>query len=216
MHWVYYFGRIAIRVAVFPFAGWEIKGRENVPREKPVLIIANHLHLADPPVLAASIPVKCVFMAKQELWQHWWPRFWVENFGAFPIRRGMNDIRAFRIAERWLGEGFSLVIFPEGARSNTGALKKARPGAALIAMRLGIPVLPVGISGTEKLNHLGRCLIRRPCITVNIGRPFHPPPYRTRPTRNELEEFTEEMMRRIASLLPPQYRGVYDDDATGN
>jgi 1-acyl-sn-glycerol-3-phosphate acyltransferase len=106
MHWVYYFGRVLIRILVFPFAGWEIKGRENVPAPGPVLIVCNHLHLADPPIVAASIPLKCVFMAKADLWHNKWSRFWVENFGAFPVKRGGVDREAIRQAEDWLKKAF--------------------------------------------------------------------------------------------------------------
>ncbi len=81
MHWVYYFGRGIIRGLVFPFATWKVKGRENITSAGPYLIVCNHLHITDPPIVAASLPLKCVFMAKEELWHSGWSRFWVKNFG---------------------------------------------------------------------------------------------------------------------------------------
>jgi 1-acyl-sn-glycerol-3-phosphate acyltransferase len=123
MHWVYYFGRGLIRVLVSTVGGWEVKGRENIPEHGPVLIVSNHLHIADPPIIAASIPLKCVLMAKEELWHDAWSRFWVSHFGAFPVRRGGVDIEAFRQAEYWLKRGFSLIMFPEGGRSKTGQIQ---------------------------------------------------------------------------------------------
>jgi 1-acyl-sn-glycerol-3-phosphate acyltransferase len=209
MHWVYYFGRVLIRILVFPWASWHIKGRENVPECGPLLIVCNHLHMADPPIVAASIKLKSVFMAKEELFRHWWPRFWVGNFGAFPVRRGGVDREALRLAEHWLKQGVSLIMFPEGTRSQTTRMQPALPGAALIASRLGIPVLPVGITGTDKLRNLKWCVQHRPRITVTIGKPFNPPPADGKLTREQRNQLMNNIMRKIAALLPPEYRGVY-------
>jgi 1-acyl-sn-glycerol-3-phosphate acyltransferase len=208
MHWVYYFGRIIIRVLVFPVASWEVKGRENVPAQGPVLVVCNHLHLADPPIVAASIKLKSVFMAKEELFQTRWSRFWVQNFGAFPVRRRVADRNALKQAEHWLEQGVSLVMFPEGKRSSTGQLEPALPGSALIASRLGVPILPVAITGTEKLMK-PNWWRHRPRIAVSIGQPFRLPPANGRLTREELSRLTGIIMGQIGRLLPSSYRGVY-------
>lgn len=208
MHWVYYFGRVLIRIVVFPFASWQVKGRESIP-DGPLLIICNHLHLADPPIVAASIKLKSVFMAKEELFQQWWSRFWVSNFGAFPVRRGRVDREALRQAENWVKKGVSIIMFPEGTRSKNARMQAALPGSVLIASRLGIPVLPVSITGTEKLRHLKWCLWHRPMITVNIGQPFRLPPTDGKLTRETRYQLTNFLMERIAGLLPPEYHGVY-------
>jgi 1-acyl-sn-glycerol-3-phosphate acyltransferase len=208
MHWVYYFGRGLIRTALFLIARWEVKGRENVPEGGPMLIVSNHLHIADPPIVAASIPLRLVFMAKEELWESRWSRFWVENFGAFPVRRGGLERGTLRAAEEWIKRGVSVVIFPEGGRSPSASLRSALPGAALMARRLKVPILPVGISGTDKFNHMWWALRHRPRVTVTIGRPFSSP-MDGKPTREQRQETMEHIMKNIAALLPPQYRGVY-------
>jgi 1-acyl-sn-glycerol-3-phosphate acyltransferase len=209
MHWVYYFGRVLIRLLVFPVGNWHIKGKENVPASGPLLIVCNHLHLADPPIVAASIPLKCVFMAKEDLWQNGWSRFWVENFGSFPVRRNGIDRKALHTAEYWLKRGVSLIMFPEGARSKDARLQPALPGAALIASRLGIPVLPVSINGTEKLKNLKWCVFHRPTITVTIGKPFIPPFGDGKLTREQRYKLMNDIMMKIAALLPPEYHGAY-------
>ena len=209
MHWVYYFGRVLIRILAFPVASWEVKGRENVPEQGPVLIVCNHLHVADPPIIAASIKLKAVFMAKEELFLQRWSRFWVGHFGAFPVRRSGGDREAFRQAEHWLKRGVSLIMFPEGRRSGNAQLIAALPGAALIASRTGVPILPVGITGTEKLYNLKWCFFHHPKITVNIGQPFNPPATDGKLTRAELYQLTDSIMGHIAGLLPPEYHGVY-------
>jgi 1-acyl-sn-glycerol-3-phosphate acyltransferase len=208
MHWVYYFGRIIIRIAVFPFARWEVKGKENLPAKGPLLIVANHLYLGDPPILAASLPLRTVFMAKEEVFRDAWSRFWVQNFGAFPVRRGGLDREAIRRAEAWLKDGVSVIMFPEGERSRSEKLKTALDGAALIASRMDVPILPVGIAGTEKLKKL-RLRWPRPKITITIGSPFRLPPGDGNLTKEARRRLTDEIMGHIAALLPPEYHGVY-------
>lgn len=209
MHWVYYFGRVLIRIIVFPFASWQVMGRENVPDRGPLLILCNHLHIADPPIVAASIKLKTVFMAKEEVFQQRWSRFWIKNFGAFPVRRGVMDREALRQAEHWIRQGVSLIMFPEGKRSSTGRMQAALPGVTLIASRMGVPILPVSITGTDKLRHLKWCLRHRPTVTVTIGQPFYPPEPDGKLTRERRTQLTKSIMEQIAVLLPPEYRGVY-------
>jgi 1-acyl-sn-glycerol-3-phosphate acyltransferase len=209
MHWVYYFGRILIRVLAFFVASWRIEGRGNIPERGPVLIVCNHLHLADPPIVAASIPLKCVFMAKDDLWQSKWSRFWVEHFGAFPVRRGGVDREAIRHAENWTNRGVSIIMFPEGTRSKNARMQAGLPGSALLASRLGIPILPVSISGTEKLKNLKWCVLHHPKITVTIGHPFRLPPSDGKLTKEVRYQLTTSIMEQIAGLLPSEYHGVY-------
>jgi 1-acyl-sn-glycerol-3-phosphate acyltransferase len=214
MHWVYYFGRVVIHILVFPFANWSVKGRENIPGKGPFLIVCNHLSLADPPTVAASIPLKCFFMAKEELFRDRWSRFWVENFGAIPVSRGGVDRKAIQRVEESLKKGISVIIFPEGGRSKTLQLQPALPGAALIASRTGVPILPVSITGTEKLKNMRLkpllwCVFHRPMITVNIGRPFQPGPADAGPPKEKRHVLMNSIMGEIAALLPPEYRGVY-------
>ena len=209
MHWVYYFGRGLIRVLAFPFGGWKVSGRENVPASGPFLVVSNHLHLADPPIIAASFPLKCVLMAKADLWESGWSRFWVSNFGAFPVRRGGVDRNAIHQAEKWIKRGVSVIMFPEGTRSPDGTMKPALPGAVLIATRLNIPIIPVGIKGSDKLRNLKRAFWHHPMIRVRIGKPFTLPPFGGKLTREKRQELTRIMMEHVAELLPPEYRGVY-------
>lgn len=216
MHWVYYFGRFLIRILAIPFFRWVVKGKKNIPQKGPVLFCCNHLHIADPPVVASCIPLKAVFMAKEDLWHDKWNRYWVENFGAFPVRRDAFDREAIKQAEAWLQKGISLIMFPEGERSKTLQLKRALPGAALIALRTGVPVVPVAISGTEYIRNLKWAFFHHPKITVAFGRLLTPPAANGKPTREQRNEFCDAIMYEIAALLPPKYRGVYDGDKTGH
>ncbi len=208
MHWIYYLGRGLTRLLLLLLTNWQVKGRENIPDRGPLLIVCNHLNVADPPIVAVSVRLKVVFMAKEELFRQRWSRFWVQNFGAFPVHRGALDREAFRQAEYWIKQGLSLIMFPEGKRSNTNQMQPAFPGSALIASRLGVPVLPVSISGTEKIGELNWWL-RRPRITVNIGEPYRLTLADGKLTRVELTRLTNSIMEHIAELLPPEYQGAY-------
>lgn len=187
---------------------WRVKGRENVPSQGPLLVVANHLHLADPPIIAVSLGRKTIFMAKEELFQSRFSRYFIGSFGAFPIHRGQLDRKALRQAKRVLDEGLALVMFPEGTRSKNMRLQPAFPGSALIALRNDTPILPVGISGTERIKGT-TWLFRRPQLTINIGRPFRLPPVDGKLSKTELTELTNLMMERIEELLPAEYRGNF-------
>ena len=213
MHWVYYFGRGLIRFITYPFMFWKVKGKENLP-PGPVIIVSNHLHISDPPYVAASIPKKAVFMAKEELFLNKWSRFWVENFGAFPVRRKVFGRDSIRTAEEWLAKDVSLIMFPEGARSKTASMNRAFTGAALIALHTGLPVVPVGITGSENVSRLTYSFFHHPTIHVVIGKPLLPPPCGGIPTKKQREEFCDAIMYKIAELLPPSYRGVYGGKQT--
>ena len=208
MHWFYYTGRFLTQVVLHLLTNWQVTGRKNVPVHEPLLIVANHLNLADPPLIAVSVNRKTVFMAKEELFRKTLPHYFVRHFGAFPVYRGRLDRDAFRQAEHWLERDFALVMFPEGMRSRDARLQPAFPGSVLIAARLGVPILPVGIAGTEQIK--GKFWwLRRPRVTVNIGRVFTLPPTGGKLTREERAQLADYIMQHIAELLPPEYRGDY-------
>lgn len=208
MNWAYYAGKFLTRMLLFLLAHWRVRGRENMPEQGPLLIVANHINLADPPILAVSIRRKAAFMAKEELFRSRFSRFLMRNFGAFPVRRGQLDRGALRRAEQLLAQGSVLIMFPEGQRSKNAQLQPAFAGSALVAVRSDVPILPVGITGTEKIKGRG-WLFRRPRITVNIGHPFYLPAVNGKLTRAELAQLTNFMMEHIAELLPPEYRENY-------
>jgi 1-acyl-sn-glycerol-3-phosphate acyltransferase len=206
--WFYYIAR-GLLIGLFKLlTRWQVKGRENVPREGPVLVVANHLNLADPPLLGVSLDRTVIFMAKEELFRSRFTAYFLGGFGSFPVHRGKLDRQALRSSQQVLADGLALAMFPEASRSRSARLKAAMPGSALIACHSGVPILPVGIIGTEQLRGVG-WLFRRPRVTINIGRPFSLPPVEGKLTREKLVEYTDLIMRRIAELLPPQYHGVY-------
>ena len=212
MSWFYYFGRVLIRILLILLTRRQVKGRENIPSQGSLLIVANHINLIDPPLLSISLNRKMIFMAKEELFRSRFSSYFVGSFGAFPVHRGQVDRNALRQAQSVLADGVALVMFPEAARSKNAQLSPAFPGSALIAVRSGAPILPLGITGTEKIKGAAWWL-HRPRITINIGRPFHLPSVNGKVSRVELAELTNYIMERIAELLPVEYQGNYADKA---
>ena len=215
MPWFYYVARVLVRMLFSLLTRWQIKGRENVPRQGPVLVVANHLNLTDPPLLGVSLGREVIFMAKEELFRSRFSAYFIGSFGSFPVHRGRLDREAIRQAQQVLADGVVLVMFPEATRSKSAQLQPAFPGSALIAMHHVVPILPVGISGTEKIKGLS-WILRRPRITVNIGQPFYLPQADSKLTKAKLAEHTDFIMRRIAELLPPEYRGNYTGKETAS
>ena len=208
MHWIYYGGKFLTRVAMSLFTRCEVRGRANVPNKGPLLIAVNHLNLADPPIVGVSVGREAMFLAKEELFQSKLTGYVVRSCGAFPVRRGGMNKEALRRSTQLLAQGMALIMFPEGRRSRSAQLESAFSGAALIAAHNGAPILPIGITGTEKIKGLTWWL-RRPKITVNIGCPFSLPLVNGKLTRVELTRLTHSIMEHIAELLPAEYRGDY-------
>jgi len=206
----YYLERLLAKLLLRLLTRRELRGSDNVPNEGPLIVVANHLSMADPPILSAILHRRIVYMAKEESFRHPIQGPLVRGFGAFPVRRGRLDRRALRSAEQVLSEGLALGMFPEGTRSRTAQLQLGHPGTALIALRSGAPLLPVALTGTEKV--LGpRLLFGRVRITVSVGKPFSLPPVDGRLTKAQLASATEVIMARVAELLPESYKGVYGD-----
>jgi len=207
----------AVRLGVAGLTRVRIEGAvDQIPRTGPVIIAANHSSNLDVPVLGSSLMPKLgrrlQWLGKKELFD--WPIVgWVaRNGGVHAIDRSTADIDAFRLATRILEEGHALFVFPEGTRSRDGALGEGRDGVAVLALRTGAPIVPVGVTGSyerwprgQKLPHPGGR------VTVRVGLPFRVqdlvPPGTDRRTAKGLA--TDLIMRRIAELLPERQRGRY-------
>jgi 1-acyl-sn-glycerol-3-phosphate acyltransferase len=204
----------AIALAVLrPLLSLRLIGVESVPQDGPLLVASNHLSNADPIILEAAFPRPLFFLGKAELFHNPFFRWVLRRFGGIPLERGTADRAAIRRARAVLEQGIALGIYPEGARSKTAALVKGLPGAGLIALQSGSPVLPVAIYGTEFFPVNGEIPPRRPKglprgVTVRFGSPIHIPE-RVDGKRVTAEEATHLIMLRIADLLPERYHGIY-------
>ena len=180
-----------------------------MPKRGSVLIAANHLSAMDPPIVGVELGRSVIFMAKEELFRSRLGAYFMSRLGAFPVHRGRMDREALRLAEDVLSRNKAFAMFPEGHRRGIeGYQPQGFFGAALIADRSNVPILPVGISGTEKIKGW-KWIIKRPRVVVNIGIPFRLAPVTGKSRRDTLTEYTAVIMDHIASLLPDEYRGQY-------
>jgi 1-acyl-sn-glycerol-3-phosphate acyltransferase len=188
----------------------EVRGLENCPPGGPLIVALNHLAHLDPPLVMATLPYELEAVALADLYQVPVTGQLLRLYGTIPVRRDEFDREVIRRSLEVLAEGRVLALAPEARMSVTGALEKARDGAAWLAVRSHAPILPVAITGTEKAYTAWRQR-RRPRLSVTVGPVYVPPEIEgvgaTR--RGQLARITDEVMRRIAAMLPPEYRGVY-------
>jgi len=190
-----------------------------IPREGPVILAANHISNADPVLVGAWLTPRLArrihWLGKKEMFD--WPivGFVARNGGIVPVDRGAADVDAFRMASRVLEAGEVLMVFPEGTRSPTAELQPPKDGLAMLALRSGATIVPIGISNTDRFWPKGRP-IPRPGghVTMRVGEPFKIadllPPELDRKSAKRLA--TTLVMRRIAALLDPRHRGPYAAD----
>jgi len=191
---------------------WKAEGRDNVPLTGPLILVANHVHVLDPIFLAFSLPRWINFVAKEELFRSPFLRPWLRWAGSLSIQREgtvREKQQILKSARNALEEGLILGMFPEGGRSRDGKLRKGKPGSAVIASKTNVPLLPVGIVGTDRINGIS-WLWKRPRIVVNIGKPFKLPPTSDKISKSQMQLLTTQLLGEIAALLPPEYQGAYE------
>ncbi len=150
---IYKFFHVLFSLYFKLFFRWRFYGLENLPSEGPFIICANHTSWFDPPLVGCMVPInrRVCFMAKEELFDVFFLGPVIKRMGAFPVRRDTADRRSIRTALKLLQEGNILGLFPEGTRSRSGELGEPFHGPAMIALKSGIPVLPVAIKWPSKI-----------------------------------------------------------------
>lgn len=212
--WFYFPGAVMTGWLKWLLGGGTIAGLQNVPSSGPYIVVSNHNSNLDPPFIGAAIgrhtgrPIH--FMAKEEIRR--WPLVgWLaRGAGVFFVRRGEGDRAAQRIALAHLAAGRPIGIFPEGTRTRDGVLREPKAGVALLAIRSGAPLLPVGITGSGRIFPGRSRWPHRTRVDIRIGKPFslpHQPDGRL--DREVMDSGTERIMREVAALLPEWQQGRY-------
>jgi 1-acyl-sn-glycerol-3-phosphate acyltransferase len=208
------------RLVVRSLARVEVVGLSNVPAGGPLIVVANHVHLLDPPLVAACVSRRVHPMAKRELFEIPLIGWFFHAYGAFPVRRFSADMGALRVARNLLRNNEAVLMFPEGTRGTRAGtateLRPALPGSAVVAQMSQATVVPVAITGSNvPLPGVfwAWALRRRPAIRVQFGEPFTIPEPSSGGGSPEVE--TDRLMRRIASMLPESHRGAYGADSEG-
>lgn len=198
-----------------------VTGLHNVPRTGAVLLASNHLSFADSLVIPIVAPRQVHFLAKSDYFtgtglKGRMQRAWFEGMGMLPVDR--DDPRAaiasLDTALQVLGRGDAFGLYPEGTRSRDGRLYRGRTGVAHLALTAGVPVVPVGITGTDRLQPIDSRLPRIVPVTVAFGEPIEVVGrYDGVPLGRARREITDEVMRAIQALTGQEEAGVYNDRA---
>jgi 1-acyl-sn-glycerol-3-phosphate acyltransferase len=203
--------RWLLRTLLDLIAKVEIRGYENVPKSGSFVIATNHLGMLDSTMLFYALDRWDVFIPVAEKWEESAFLRWLGKYFNFVfIDRFNPDLKAMRKIIGLMQRGNILVIAPEGTRSRIGSMNEGKPGVSYLAAKLNRPIVPVGIAGTEdkiiidNLKHF-----RRSQIIVTAGNAFSLPPLPSKDRDIALKQFTDEIMCRIAVLIPEKYRGVY-------
>lgn len=175
-------------------------GAENVPASGGVVLAGNHISYADPVLLWCRAPRPTHFMAKSELWDNAVLAWGLDHVWAFPVRRGRSDREAIAKASGFLAAGEPVGIFPEGTRNVDGSAE-VQDGAAFIALRSGVPVVPVGIAGTDLIRPKGSRMMRFPKVVIAFGAPIAPESLPEGGRKERMEALTAEIVRGMAEQL---------------
>jgi 1-acyl-sn-glycerol-3-phosphate acyltransferase len=201
-------------VSGIPRLVWRLRmrGTERIPATGACVLAPSHRSTWDIPFLAATTRRRVRFMGKREAFE--WPVIGrlFPALGGFPVERDGDDRAALRKALAILTrDGEPLVVYPEGTRQRGTSIHALQPGAAYLALRAGVPIVPVGIAGTEEINHdptSGRThrLPRLGRVAIVVGEPLHPAPRNGGPVRRaEVDALTEELHAALQKALDEAY-----------
>jgi len=205
------FLRWLIRVVVNLLAKVDAQGYENLPEKGGFVIAVNHLGFLDAPMAYYVLDSWNLFVPVAEKWEEIPILKWLgKHLNFIFIDRFNPDLGAVREMMKRMDEGQTLIIAPEGTRARDEKMAQGRPGVAYLASKMGWKILPVAIAGTEdrvfidNLKHL-----RRTHIKLRAGKPFMLPPFPKENREEVLQGYTDEIMCRIAVMLPEKNRGHY-------
>jgi 1-acyl-sn-glycerol-3-phosphate acyltransferase len=187
----------------------ETEALVQVPKSGPLILVCNHINFMEVPLVFTHLqPRPVTGFAKSETWDNPLLRPLFTLWGAIPLRRGEPDVAALRKGMQALHDGKIIAISPEGTRSGDGRLGRGIPGVVVLALNSGAPLLPLVYYGSEALRpNLLR--LRRTDFHIRVGQPFYLETRGVKTTREVRQVMVDEIMYRLAALLPSEYRGVY-------
>ena len=192
-----------------------LEGLENIPTGAPYLAAFNHVSVFDPPFVLTFWPGNIEVLGASDIWNRagFGQNLLVRLYGAIPVHRGAYDREALERVGAVLRAGYPLLMSPEGGRTHAAAMRRARPGVAFILEAAAVPILPVGVIGTSDYFFNRALRWQRPQLILRVGQPFCVPAVTGRGEERRIsrQRNADLVMRHIAALLPPEYRGEYQN-----
>jgi 1-acyl-sn-glycerol-3-phosphate acyltransferase len=207
----YSFARSIVDLIVRSTSHLTVEGYEKVPLDQSFVIASNHVGRLDAVLIYHFTNRRDIIMLVAEKYRRIpMARWFVKQLNAIWVDRFNADFSALREALNRLKKGGVLVLAPEGTRSPDGTLLQARPGVSYLAAKAGVPIFPVALIGSEdRLVYAQLKRFKRAHVTIRVGDPFDLPPVPSKDRDAVLELYTDEIMCRIAALLPAEQRGAY-------
>jgi 1-acyl-sn-glycerol-3-phosphate acyltransferase len=205
----YYVVRAAVNGFVRVWTRLTVEGREHVPRTGAFVLAPVHRSNMDTPISACVTRRRLRFMGKDTLWKHRLPAWFLSSLGGFPVTRGTADREALRRCIAVLEAGEPLVLFPEGERKSGPVVQPLFDGAAYVALRAGVPIVPVGIGGSERVMPKGARFIRPHKVHAIVAPPITMPATRAgRVPRSAVHEVTTERHATLQQLFDDAQKRV--------
>jgi len=200
-----------IHTVVNLIAKVDATGYENLPEKGGFVIAVNHLGFLDAPMAYYALDSWNLFVPVAEKWEEIPILKWLGKYLNFIFIDRFNlDLKSMREMMKRMDEGQTLVIAPEGTRARDEKMAQGRPGVAYLASKMSWQIVPVAISGTEdRIFHGNLKRLRRTHIKITAGRSFMLPSFPKENREEVLQEYTDEIMCRIAAMLPERNRGYY-------
>jgi 1-acyl-sn-glycerol-3-phosphate acyltransferase len=189
----------------------KVIGHQNVPPSGPALVVISHISRLDTPFIFCTGGRMDVIPMVAREYKNTFFLGWILNMiKVIWITRGAYDFEAFHEAKTYLNQGWIVGLAPEGSRSRDGQLHEGKPGSALLAYKMDVPILPAAVTGSDKMTH-SFLRLRRMKVTVEFGPLFRLPDRNGLDNKVWLKQATDEIMCHIAAILPPERRGYYAD-----
>jgi 1-acyl-sn-glycerol-3-phosphate acyltransferase len=183
----------------------EVHGRDNVPASGPFILSPVHRSNIDTPIVACVTRRRMRYMGKDAMWKYRWSAWFFTSAGGFPVHRGSADREALRTCMEVIAGGEPLVMFPEGTRQSGPIVETLFDGPAYVASRTGVPIVPVGIGGSERAMPKGARFIRPVKIVLVVGQPILPPP------PSEAGRVARRGVRELTDQLKVELQKLFDD-----
>jgi len=195
-HIIYGVAFVIMKVTSLLFCPFRIVGRSNIPTQGPYILACNHHSFADPVLVGLNIKRVIHYMAKDSLFKNPVVGFILRGCGAFSLKRGRIDSKALKEALSYLEEGAPLLIFPQGTRRKAAEERKVNPGLGFLAVKSGVPVVPVRLIGTDKVLPKGAKWFKKHPVTIIFGQPVR------FQADDDYQQVSRQTIDRILALSP--------------